>query len=63
MGRGGRPEVVDFARNYNPASESLQFADVAKISRHNDRGSLYEYANTPRLRPGRYVLFKRTHPP
>lgn len=30
MGREERPEVVDFARNYNPASEILQFADVAK---------------------------------
>lgn len=30
------PEVADFAHNYNPASEILQFADVAKISRHND---------------------------
>lgn len=32
-GRKGGPEVVDFAHNYNPASEILQFADVAKISR------------------------------
>lgn len=32
-GGRGEPEVVDFAHNYNPASEILQFADVAKISR------------------------------
>jgi len=36
MGRKERPELVDFAHNYNPANEILQFADVAKISRHND---------------------------
>jgi len=36
MGRKERPELVDFAHNYNPANEILQFADFAKISRHND---------------------------
>lgn len=37
--RAGRPEVVDFAHNYNPASEILQFTDVARVSRHNDHDS------------------------
>lgn len=60
--------MVDFARNYNPASEILQFADVAEISRHNDhdRGEarfMNMRIRTPR--PGRYVLFNcvRIHPP
>lgn len=50
--------MVDFARNYNPASEILQFTDVAEISRHNDhdRGKarfMNMRIRTPR--PGRCV--------